>query len=984
MKQFKFICLIVSFTFMFSLLPNNIKQLTKADEKNPLTIEKIIGLSRIPGTFRKSHGLAVAKDGTIFIADTGESQIEVYDSNYKYLRSFGSIGSGDGKFQYIRQIALDQDENLYVLDSSHGVIQILTKEGKLIRKIGGKDNPLFKEFYPTYFVFLKTGELLVIQDDNHSKVLTKEGKILREFINDKKYQDEKWHPYRAVVDKDGFVYVVMTNFDMSDKGYMIGDQYFKFNPDGSFACEFIKKGEEEKDLANDNGFMTTEDNLFHISDGSLIKKYEIQKDPKEPLKYLENFIISSDDPANPFLIENPSAGLCSKKKLYIVDSSWNRLVVLSATKTVLGTIQSPILEQGKMYPKNKVPTDIFSNPQRITVGSDGNYYVANSYLNKVSIFNSNWKEISSIGKPPVNRNKELGELVNPIDMTFDGKGNLFVLETEDGDGSIEIFTKDGTPYYSISILMGYQGAIAFNSQGNLVVANEVSGLEIYDVSKLVEKKVTNIKTIPMEGFVLGDLLIDRDDNMVVSYCFSNEIQWISPKGKLIKKIGGTDAKENFLTLPQGMCLDGAGNIYVCEPFVGYIQKISPKGELIWTSDLGWPGLSFISMDAQGKLFATDTDHNVVLQISDSTAIPPVPFEPKPIQTKAAFSLNPSTNSILEGDPFTIQVEVKKLERCSSIALSIHYPEDLVTYQSSEIGNLFKSTVDFKLSASTAKPGTLELTLASEGKAEKGGSGNLVTITFQAKKPGTGKITIETIEMKNAADRAVLFGSKTDLDITIVSKDTTPPILKTKPLSEVVYEPLLVVLGETEPDVMLTVNQKEVAVKPDGSFEASVELKLGENTIQIMATDKAGNQTDQTLKVILKEKIVIQLVVGSKEIIIKGITGILDSEPFIDKTSGRTVVPLRAIAEAIGATVTFQAKEQRIDILKDALLIQLWIGKPKALVNSKEVDIDTQSPISPMIVKGRTFLPLRFIAETFEFKVDWDPKTQGITLTYPIG
>ena len=36
----------------------------------------------------------------------------------------------------------------------------------------------------------------------------------------------------------------------------------------------------------------------------------------------------------------------------------------------------------------------------------------------------------------------------------------------------------------------------------------------------------------------------------------------------------------------------------------------------------------------------------------------------------------------------------------------------------------------------------------------------------------------------------------------------------------------------------------------------------------------------------------------------------------------------------------------------------------------------------MFVKGRTFVPLRFVAESFDIKVDWDPKTQGITLTYP--
>jgi sugar lactone lactonase YvrE len=987
LKQGKFIAFILTVSLLISLLPTSSLPLAKAEEKNPLTIEKVIGLSKIPGTFRKSQGIAVAKDGTIFIADTGESQIEVYDSKYKYLRSFGSIGTGEGQFQYIRQIGFDQDENLYVLDSSLAIINVFTKEGKLIRKMGGKDNPQYKDFYPRYFAFLKSGELLIITPDTGNgflqcKVFSKEGNYIRDFMTDKNHQGENLYPTKILVDIYGCVYIDILNFNLGDEGYMIGDEYFKFNPDGSFACEFVKKGGEEKDLANDNGFMCSEDNYFYISDGSLIKKYEISKDPKEPLRYLEYFVIQSEDPANPLIIEFPSAGQCSKQKLYIVDSSWNRVVVLSATKTVLGTIQSSILENGKMYPKVKVPTDIFSNPQGIIVGPDGNYYVANSFLNKISVFNNEWKEIDSIGKPPINRTKELGELVNPIDMAFDKKGNLFVLGTEDGDGYIDIFNKDQTPYLTYPFLLGYRGALAFDSFDNLVVANEVFGLEIYDVSKLADKKITKKKTFPYEnGFILGDLVMDPDDNMIVSYTWSNEIVWVSPKGKELQKIGGQEAKETYLALPQGMCMDGAGNIYVCEPYYGYIQKYSPKGELVWTSDLSWYGLSYITMDAQGKLYVTDTDHNVVLVIKDETAIPPVPIVPKPVQTKAAFSFSTSVDPILEGDPVSMKVEVKKLEKCSRMTLSIRYPEDLLSYQSCELDELFKGT-DFKITDSTVKSGVLTVTLSSEKGDEINKSGNLLTITFKANKAGTGKVTFETIDIKNATDREILFETKTDLDFTIISKDTTPPILKVNPIPETVYESLLILKGETEPEATLSINEKIISVQPDGTFETSLDLQLGTNTIAISSTDKAGNHSDLTLQVVRKEKIIIQLTVGSKEILIKGVASTLDSEPFIDRSSGRTMVPLRAIAEAIGATVTFNAEEQRIDILKDSVLIQLWIGKPKAFVNGKEVSIDTQKPISPMIVKGRTFLPLRFVAEAFEFQVDWDPKTQGITLTYP--
>ena len=109
---------------------------------------------------------------------------------------------------------------------------------------------------------------------------------------------------------------------------------------------------------------------------------------------------------------------------------------------------------------------------------------------------------------------------------------------------------------------------------------------------------------------------------------------------------------------------------------------------------------------------------------------------------------------------------------------------------------------------------------------------------------------------------------------------------------------------------------------------------------------------------------------------------LDVPPYIDKVSGRTMVPIRAISGAIGAKIEFSQDVRTISITLGPISVELRIGNPKALVNGKEVAIDPNDKVTPVIVKGRTFVPLRFVAETFDFKVDWDAKTQGITLTYP--
>jgi sugar lactone lactonase YvrE len=575
-----------------------------------------------------------------------------------------------------------------------------------------------------------------------------------------------------------------------------------------------------------------------------------------------------------------------------------------------------------MFPDKESIKNIFSKPRGITIGPDNHFYIANGYFNKVSIFDSDWEEIGSIGKPIEKQKKALGELGSPVDISFDKQGNIFVSDSEKDHQSIEVYTKDQTPYQSISSVNGSPSGLAFNSAGNLIVVKDTVGLEVYDTTQLAEKKITKIKTYRNDGFGLLDLAVDENDNMIVSIFYSSEIQWISPKGRMLQKIAGQFGNLDTLSYPRGLFQDGAGNIYVCEPVAGRIQKFSPEGDMIWKSELNWSGLSYITMDSQGKLYVTDVDHNVALVITDKTAIPPGKNDlPPKLTIKPIPNEVFDPNLLIEGetDPgATVAIDRKEIE--------------------------------------VEEDGSFSTTL----KLIKGNNTINIVATNKAKKQTSQTITVTLKDIP----------------------DTTPPSLKLKIIPSVVYESPLLIEGETEPNAIVTVNAKEVSVKQDGSFSTEIDLVKGSNTIKVRATDKAGNQSNLEISITYIERIVIKLIVGSTIIIVKGVPGILDSVPFIDKLSGRTMVPLRAIAEAIGATVSYNAKEQRIDILKDSVLIQLWIGKPKALVNGKEVSIDIQKPISPMIVKGRTFLPLRFIAETFEFQVDWDPKTQGITLTYP--
>ena len=182
---------------------------------------------------------------------------------------------------------------------------------------------------------------------------------------------------------------------------------------------------------------------------------------------------------------------------------------------------------------------------------------------------------------------------------------------------------------------------------------------------------------------------------------------------------------------------------------------------------------------------------------------------------------------------------------------------------------------------------------------------------------------------------------------------------------------------------ITINGEEVSVSPNGSFSKIISLAEGLNTIKIIAIDKAGNQAEKTLSVTYKkpvQTIVIILQIGSKNFTVNGETRTLDSPPVIK--NNRTLLPIRAVVEALGGTVGWDATERKVTITLSSTTIELWIGKSTAKVNGINTPIDATNPkVVPEIINGRTMLPLRFVTENLGCTVDWNGTTQTITITY---
>ncbi|MCT4508083.1 MAG: stalk domain-containing protein [Tepidibacter sp.] len=99
----------------------------------------------------------------------------------------------------------------------------------------------------------------------------------------------------------------------------------------------------------------------------------------------------------------------------------------------------------------------------------------------------------------------------------------------------------------------------------------------------------------------------------------------------------------------------------------------------------------------------------------------------------------------------------------------------------------------------------------------------------------------------------------------------------------------------------------------------------------------------------------------------------DQKPLLSES--RTIVPVRFITEHLGGKISWNDNTKTAIIELDGKKIELPVNKKYAKVNGKKAELDT----SATIINNRTYVPLRFVSETFGYDVSWNNKTNMVEL-----
>lgn len=499
------------------------------------------------GQFDSPKGIAIAPDGSVYVADSENDRIQQFNAQGDFIRAWGSLGSSDGQFFTPNGIAIAPDGSVYITDSAR--VQQFNDQGGFIRTWGSQGSGDGQFSNPEGIAIASDGSIYVADTFNHRvQQFSAQGDFIQTWGEQGFEEGELFFPRDIAIALDGSVYVASNGIQ-------------QFSAQGDFIRAWGKTGSDDEQLNSPKGIATASDGSVYIADTSddSIKQFSAKGD------FIQKWGI--DDRGDGQLNGPEGIAIASDGSVYVADTLNSRIQQFSAQGDFVRAWGG--LGDG---------TGEFFSLRGIAIGLDGSIYTTETLNHRIQQFNAEGGFIRTWG----GEGSGDGEFEWPDGIAIGSDGSVYVVDSL--NHRIQQFTAFGDFIRS----WGSEGAGAgqFKVPKGIAIASDGS-VYVSDFDRVQQFSAQGdfIRTWGSSGSGDGQfsgahgITIASDGSVYVVDSSNNRIQQFTAQGDFIRVLGSAGSGDGQFIQAQDMAIASNGDVYVADTGNHRIQKFVSRNKI---------------------------------------------------------------------------------------------------------------------------------------------------------------------------------------------------------------------------------------------------------------------------------------------------------------------------------------------------------------------------------------------------------------------
>ena len=336
------------------------------------------------GLFLNPIAVTVDSKGFVYVVDHNAFNVQKFDGNGKFISQWESEDKHNTMFSYPYGIAIDSEDNVYVVDQYRGKIKKLAGGGTIAKSFGhlahAIGNPDPNQTYADGEFSLPSH--IAIDSNDNFYVVDFDGFMILKFSNDGKFL-LKWRPSGPETlssPPHGIAIDSMDNIYLLHYGATLTERYskvLKFAPDGTYLSQWGSFGTDDGKFQSPSGIAIDSSDMVYVTDfdGQYIQKFSSDG------KFIEKFLvqpiiegsfsgissIAIDDNTGEFYVTNSMNKQVSKfapDGMFIL--SWGGEDTHDVSENIIKILEEPEPENG-IYTKSRMSTQLLELGKEVDI-----------------------------------------------------------------------------------------------------------------------------------------------------------------------------------------------------------------------------------------------------------------------------------------------------------------------------------------------------------------------------------------------------------------------------------------------------------------------------------------------------------------------------------------------------------------------------------------------------------------------------------------